>query len=300
MAANINDNISRVSTGTRPPTTTVDSTRSVAGATLVCADLAGWSTDDAVHFVTYKIDGQGTVVAGSQTDMKGIVSGNSITNVTITGGTDVGNVVGDVVQATPTAAWAKDLGTHILTEHNQDGTHKLTDIVNNQTTKTNAVGADKVLILDSAASDAAKKTTVAGILQLVYPVGSIYISVISTNPATLFGFGTWSAFATGRTLVGIDAGQTEFDAVEETGGAKTHTHQHISPVGMASGNPYVINQLDGNLDGLGSYDFHSIITADRRAVGAGGSASVEMYQVTSSSSSSLPPYIVTYMWKRTA
>lgn len=56
----------------------------------------------------------------------------------------------------------------------------------------------------------------------VWPIGSIFIAAVSTNPATLMGFGTWAAFGTGRTLVGLDAGQTEFDAVEETGGAKTH------------------------------------------------------------------------------
>lgn len=58
--------------------------------------------------------------------------------------------------------------------------------------------------------------------QVMYPIGSIYTSVINTNPSTYFG-GTWSAFASGRTLVGVDAGQTEFDTIEETGGAKTHT-----------------------------------------------------------------------------
>jgi microcystin-dependent protein len=57
---------------------------------------------------------------------------------------------------------------------------------------------------------------------VMYPVGSIYTSVVNTNPNTFFG-GTWISFATGRTLVGVDTGQTEFDTVEETGGAKTHT-----------------------------------------------------------------------------
>ncbi len=58
-------------------------------------------------------------------------------------------------------------------------------------------------------------------LSQVYPVGCIYTSTISTNPATVFGFGTWSAFGAGRIMVGLDANQTEFDVVEETGGAKT-------------------------------------------------------------------------------
>ena len=57
-----------------------------------------------------------------------------------------------------------------------------------------------------------------------YPVGSIYINAsVATNPATLLGFGTWAAFGAGRVMVGLDAGQTEFDTAEETGGAKTHT-----------------------------------------------------------------------------
>lgn len=65
-------------------------------------------------------------------------------------------------------------------------------------------------------------TSVANILLQVYPVGSIYMSVSSTNPGTLFG-GTWSAWGSGRVPVGVDTGQTEFNTVEKTGGAKTHT-----------------------------------------------------------------------------
>jgi hypothetical protein len=61
------------------------------------------------------------------------------------------------------------------------------------------------------------------LIDAIYPVGSIYISTSSTNPGTTFNRGTWEAFATGRTLVGIDTSQSEFNTVEETGGAKTHT-----------------------------------------------------------------------------
>ncbi len=56
-----------------------------------------------------------------------------------------------------------------------------------------------------------------------FPVGSIFLSTVSTNPGTSLGCGTWGAFGAGRALVGLDSGQTEFDTVEETGGAKTHT-----------------------------------------------------------------------------
>lgn len=125
MAANINDKFSEVSTGTRPTTTTVASIRSAAGTSLVCDDLTGWATDTAVHFVTYQVDGQGNVVPGTQTDMKGIVNGNTIDSIVVTGGTDNGNSVGDIVQQLPTAAWAKDLADGLLVSHNQDGTLKL-------------------------------------------------------------------------------------------------------------------------------------------------------------------------------
>ena len=63
---------------------------------------------------------------------------------------------------------------------------------------------------------------ISDFLDKVYPIGSIFMSVLSTSPATLFG-GTWVAFAPGRVLVGFNSGDTDFNASEKTGGAKTHT-----------------------------------------------------------------------------
>lgn len=58
----------------------------------------------------------------------------------------------------------------------------------------------------------------------IWPVGSIYINAgVSTNPATLLGFGTWVAFGAGKMIIGIDSGDADFDALTDTGGAKAAT-----------------------------------------------------------------------------
>jgi hypothetical protein len=57
----------------------------------------------------------------------------------------------------------------------------------------------------------------------VYPVGSVYLSMVATNPATLLGIGTWAAIAQGRALFGVDPNDTDFNAAGKTAGSKTHT-----------------------------------------------------------------------------
>ena len=71
-------------------------------------------------------------------------------------------------------------------------------------------------------------------LQAIYPVGSIYINASSsTNPSSIFGFGTWTAFGEGKVLVGLQSSDTLFDTLGETGGSKdsivgAHTHTFTS------------------------------------------------------------------------
>jgi microcystin-dependent protein len=154
-------------------------------------------------------------------------------------------------------------------------------------------------------------------LQQVYPVGSIYISVVSTNPATLFGFGTWAAFATGRTLVGIDAGQTEFDVVEETGGAKTHTltsaempsHTHVQNAHTHVQNAHAHNVLGRDSGAIGA-TARVTNASSAGTVGDNPTSSVTAVNQNATATNqntggggahnNLQPYVVVYMWKRTA
>lgn len=130
----------------------------------------------------------------------------------------------------------------------------------------------------------------------MYPVGSVYINATdNTNPATLFGFGTWIAFGAGRVPVGINSSDTDFDTAEETGGAKTHTltaaqlpdHRH----GMER-----INSSYGLNAGATGYAGNVVLntgssTAGQTGVNTGSSGQAH---------NNLQPYIVVYMWKRTA
>lgn len=59
----------------------------------------------------------------TQTDWKGTLSGTTISNMTLTGGTDQAYSAGDIIEITPTAKWAKDIYDWGIAEHNQDGTH---------------------------------------------------------------------------------------------------------------------------------------------------------------------------------
>ena len=84
-----------------------------------------------------------------------------------------------------------------------------------------AVALSNVTGLQSALD--AKTTLLA-----VWPIGSIYTSVTSANPSTLFG-GNWEAFGAGRVLIGLDSADTDFDAAEETGGATAVVPRSHSP-----------------------------------------------------------------------
>ena len=135
---------------------------------------------------------------------------------------------------------------------------------------------------------------VVEILKKAYPVGSIYINAsVSTNPATLLGFGTWSVFGAGRVMVGIDSTDTDFNTVEEVGGAKTHTittaqmpaHRHKVSSGNGDWNDFFAGSSAAyGIDPI--YNSGNKTQNTTEEVGGG------------EAHNNLQPYIVTYLWKR--
>ena len=144
-------------------------------------------------------------------------------------------------------------------------------------------------IADDAVT-AAKLATDA--LELAYPVGSIYMNAtVATNPATLLGFGTWVAFGAGRVPVGIDASQVEFNIAGETGGDKSVTlnidqipsHDHNVRGGTVNGDGGLIAGVSGTNASVN-------LSPNSTTTFVGGTQA----------HTNLQPYVVVYMWTRTA
>ena len=142
-----------------------------------------------------------------------------------------------------------------------------------------AVALSNVTGLQSALD--AKTTLLA-----VWPIGSIYTSVTSANPSTLFG-GNWEAFGAGRVLIGLDSADTDFDAVEETGGAKTHT---LTTAEMPSHTHTftAFQTTSGSNNRTGGGALSASASSTTASTGGGGAHN------------NVQPYIVVYMFKRIA
>lgn len=180
-----------------------------------------------------------------------------------------------------------------------------------------ALGATATATTQSAGDNSTKVATtayVANSVALAYPVGSIYINAsVSTNPATLFGFGTWVAFGAGRVLVGFNASDPLFDTAEETGGSKdaivvSHSHEITDP-GHAH---EVIQSGKGFPSGVSPFNTFTnnstvFVTGTNTSAGDGNSGSssedtgisIQSFG-ESGTNANLQPYITVYMWKRTA
>ena len=156
---------------------------------------------------------------------------------------------------------------------------------------------------------------VTAALSAVYPVGSIYINAgVSTNPATLLGFGTWTAFGAGKVLVGLDSADTLFDTLEETGGSKdsvvvSHTHTATSTSAVSDpGHTHGV-KCDNDLGGqsnvgprpnaANSFTDNVLINSATTGITV-TTTTTNASAGVSATNTNVQPFIVVKMWKRTA
>lgn len=151
-------------------------------------------------------------------------------------------------------------------------------------------------------------TPLATILNTVYPIGFVVTLGVSTNPATLFGIGTWTAIA-GKVIVGINAGDAEFDTLDETGGAKTVTldatmipaHDHRVASGTRAVSSDTADYLgNANCAGFGANLYGP--PAESVTWYSQDGAGHDLMETTGGGGAhnNLQPYIVKYVWQRTA
>lgn len=153
---------------------------------------------------------------------------------------------------------------------------------------------------DNDTSIATTAFVTAALAAALYPVGSIYTATVSTNPGTLFGFGTWTAFGAGRVMIGNGGGFT----AGSTGGsadAVVVSHTHTATVTDPGHNhTYLRPSTTLPQSGSSTNCFVPANITDTTSTATTGVTVANSTTGVSGTNANLQPYIVVYMWERTA
>lgn len=160
------------------------------------------------------------------------------------------------------------------------------------------------------ATTAYVKNNISETLKKVYPVGSIYMSTVSTNPATLFGFGTWEAMPAGRVLLAQGTASWGTYNAGSTGGEATHT---LTVGEMPSHNHSAWTDAQGNHNHLVNSKFDRTSNRNISSKESGGANTGSAYTSyngnhshnigigntgSSQAHNNMMPYLAIYIWKR--
>lgn len=146
-------------------------------------------------------------------------------------------------------------------------------------------------------------------LDLIYPVGSIYMSINNTDPSTLFG-GTWEQIED-RFLLSASSNHP----VGTTGGSETVTlsineipsHTHSGTTAGAGAHSHILGGNTSSVASGSSYarprgysSGNTETTYDTNVAGAHTHTFTTNGVGGNQAHNNMPPYIAVYMWKRTA
>lgn len=241
--------------GTQKNTMTITFRTSLAGKNTWTTSQTGGGSWTAINTLTDSLDSlSGVFSVSSSYDIEGTISDR---------------FSGDI-------KFSDTIGTKVVvSSKDKDGRHGFGRI------------ADKSLPAGSV--DIAGVFAMSGkqLLDVFYPIGTIYESTKPDNPATFMG-GTWSRFGNGRVLVGVDETDPTFNVPLQIGGEKAHTlsiqeipsHTH----GFRGGgeNNYV------RVEPSSTYGYSGNSDKTTNATGGG------------QAHNNLQPYVTVYRWQRTA
>lgn len=135
-----------------------------------------------------------------------------------------------------------------------------------------------------------------------YRVGDLYITTLSANPASTFGYGTWARYGQGKALVSLDSTNPLMDTVSETfGQADTvlPTHNHTI---TDAGHTHPVSATAGGTPGAGWYSSGPYVIANANV--AATSNATTGITINNAGESALnknyQPSIAVYVWVRTA
>jgi len=212
-------------------------------------------------------------------------------------GVPIGGTVGQVLAKTSSTDYATTWQTLNKTSMGLDNVDNTSDL--NKPVST-------------AVADAIASAVAAAILQSKmesYPIGSLYMNADdSTNPGTLLGFGTWSAYAVGQVPVGKAPSGT-FATAGATGGTETNTlvqanlpnvQGSIGLHGGEGGSMFIDigGVFNVRRDVRGSYRGPNGVTGASQSVY--GSINFDLNGGTQTALNNRQPYVVVYIWRRTA
>jgi hypothetical protein len=224
-----------------------------------------------------------TTEAANLTGVLAVVNGGTgVTNSTGTGNTVLST---SPTLTTPTMT-APVLGT------------PASGALDNCTSNTETLGTNNTQLATTAFVQAA--------IEAQHPVGSLYFNATNaTNPATLLGFGTWTAFGAGRVLIG-DGGGFSAGATGGSADAVVVSHNHTATSIVTDPGHFHSAVAKGGSTGVSGGAGYTTSNTTGGAVNTGTAvtditvATTNVAAGVSGTNANLQPYIVVYVWHRTA